>query len=175
MLPGFIPRLHAELLRAISPPPSSATNSRPPSRPGKRPRPTGYDRYAALRTLGPSIAILNNPAPPPPASTRQAENAGKAPAFTPATFAWIGGSLAGYVTLLSCRDSSESSFFPVFSRLVVRRWRVRDGTRRTLRQMTRGKKLCLLQKHARYKVYSQTGHGRLFQLAPLPQDSLNQV
>ena len=94
MLPGFIPRLHAELIRAISPPSNSNAPSRPPSRPGK-PHPPEYDRYAALRQLAPYIAILNNPAPPPPGSTRAAENAGKAPAFSPATMAWVGGSLAG--------------------------------------------------------------------------------
>ncbi|KAF7795277.1 hypothetical protein EIP86_006430 [Pleurotus ostreatoroseus] len=94
MLPGFIPRLHAEIIRAISPPSMSQDSSRPPSRPG-RPRPSPYGRYSALRPLVPYIAILNNPTPPPPASTRASENAGKAPAFTPATMAWVGGSLAG--------------------------------------------------------------------------------
>ncbi|KAJ3554718.1 hypothetical protein NM688_g2965 [Phlebia brevispora] len=94
MLPGFIPRLQAEIIRAISPPSPSEPSSRPPSRPG-RPRPPPYDCYVALRPLVPYIAILNNPAPPPPTSSRAAENAGKAPAFTPATVAWVGGSLAG--------------------------------------------------------------------------------
>ncbi|KAI0696903.1 actin-domain-containing protein [Cytidiella melzeri] len=93
MLPGFIPRLHAELLRAISPSPSSGPAT--PTGKTRRPRPSAYDRYAALRPLIPYIAILNNPAPPPPASSRASANAGKSPAFTPATMAWIGGSLAG--------------------------------------------------------------------------------
>ena len=92
MLPGFIPRLHAELLRAIAPPTS---HSHPP-RPAKPSLPH-YDRYASLRPLTNFFAILNNPAPPPAASARASANAGKAPAFTPATMAWIGGSLAGYV------------------------------------------------------------------------------
>ena len=96
MLPGFIPRLHAELLRATAPPNTSSARSRPT-----------YDRYAALRPLIPHFAILNNPAPVrhPTSSTRANMNAGKAPAFTPATMAWVGGSLAGYVPLsrpLSC-------------------------------------------------------------------------
>ncbi|KAI0047984.1 fungal-specific actin related protein [Auriscalpium vulgare] len=93
MLPGFIPRLHAELLRAIASSPSSA--ARPPMRPD-RPRPPAYDRYAVLRPLVPHFAILNNPSPPAqPTGARGSANAGKAPAFTPAAMAWVGGSLAG--------------------------------------------------------------------------------
>jgi actin-related protein 10 len=91
MLPGFIPRLHGELLRAIAPPPASP---RQPTRVDK-PLPPHYDRYASLRPLVPYFAILNNPAPPLPVSERAANNAGKSPAFSPATMAWIGGSLAG--------------------------------------------------------------------------------
>ncbi|KAI0925654.1 hypothetical protein AcV5_008332 [Taiwanofungus camphoratus] len=90
MLPGFIPRLHSELLRAISVP----SSSHPPSRAGK-PRPAPYERYASLCPLLPYFAILNNPSPPPATSTSGSPNAGKAPAFTPATMAWVGGSLAG--------------------------------------------------------------------------------
>ncbi|EIW57670.1 actin-domain-containing protein [Trametes versicolor FP-101664 SS1] len=92
MLPGFIPRLQAELVRAVSRP--ITPSSSPPSRAG-RPRPATYDRYASLRPLLPYFAILNNPSPPPPASANAAANAGKAPAFTPGTMAWVGGSLAG--------------------------------------------------------------------------------
>lgn len=92
MLPGFIPRLHAELLRALAPP----TAAPRPTRSGRPPLPQ-YDRYASLRPLLPYLAILNNPSPPPPLSDRARANAGKAPAFTPATLAWVGGSLAGYV------------------------------------------------------------------------------
>lgn len=92
MLPGFIPRLHAELVRAISTSPASAS-SRPPSR-RERPRPAPYDRYAPLCPLLPYFTILNNPSPPPPISS-VSSNAGKAPAFTPATMSWVGGSLAG--------------------------------------------------------------------------------
>ncbi|KAI0775099.1 actin-domain-containing protein [Trametes elegans] len=93
MLPGFIPRLQAELVRAVTRIAAHAAPP-PPSRSG-RPRPATYDRYAALRPLLPYFAILNNPLPRPPASTHAAANAGKAPAFTPATMAWVGGSLAG--------------------------------------------------------------------------------
>jgi actin-related protein 10 len=92
MLPGFIPRLHVELLRAINPP--SLTQMRHQSRPGK-PCPPPYDRYASLRTLIPFFAILNSPSPPPSMSDRATANVGKAPAFSPATMAWVGGSLAG--------------------------------------------------------------------------------
>ncbi|KAH9964476.1 actin-domain-containing protein [Russula dissimulans] len=92
MLPGFIPRLHTELIRAIATSPSSS--ARPPARPG-RPRPPAYDRYAALRPLVPYFAILNNPSPGSPSGARGSANAGKAPAFAPATMAWVGCSLAG--------------------------------------------------------------------------------
>ncbi|KIJ14470.1 hypothetical protein PAXINDRAFT_135114 [Paxillus involutus ATCC 200175] len=91
MLPGFIPRLHAELLRAIVPP---TAPPRQPTRSGK-PSPPAYDRYAALRPLVPHIAILNNPVPQPSSSSRANANAGKAPAFSPSSMAWVGGSLAG--------------------------------------------------------------------------------
>ena len=89
MLPGFIPRLHAEIIRAAAPPPQS-----PSKRPDK-PTPPQYDKYASLRPLLPYFAILNNPNPPLPNSERAKANAGKAPAFSPATLAWVGGSLAG--------------------------------------------------------------------------------
>ncbi|KAI0733558.1 actin-domain-containing protein [Fomitopsis betulina] len=92
MLPGFIPRLQTELVRAINA--SAPTSTRPPSRPG-RPRPAPYDRYAPLRPLLPYFAILNNPSPPPPSSGSAVTSSGRAPAFTPATMAWVGGSLAG--------------------------------------------------------------------------------
>ncbi|GLB43158.1 hypothetical protein LshimejAT787_1300650 [Lyophyllum shimeji] len=61
---------------------------------GKSPPPP-YDRYAALRPLAPYFSILNNPTPPPSLSERAAANAGKAPAFTLAVLAWVGGSRAG--------------------------------------------------------------------------------
>ncbi len=99
MLPGFIPRLQAELTRAVSQTSNSTSSSAAPSRAGKA-RPAVYDRYAALRPLLPYFAILNNPAPPPPASANASANAGKVPAFTPAMMAWVGGSLAGYVACL---------------------------------------------------------------------------
>ncbi|OCH88582.1 actin-like ATPase domain-containing protein [Obba rivulosa] len=93
MLPGFIPRLQAELVRAVSPRPSSGPST--PASGRGRPRPAPYDRYAPLRPLLPYFAILNNPAPPPQTSVPGSQNAGKAPAFTPASMAWVGGSLAG--------------------------------------------------------------------------------
>ncbi|KAG7089391.1 hypothetical protein E1B28_011079 [Marasmius oreades] len=91
MLPGFIIRLHSELLRAIQPSPFVP---RHPVRPDKPPPPQ-YDRYASLRPLTPYFAIVNNPSPGEPHSDRAKNNAGKAPAFTPATMAWVGASLAG--------------------------------------------------------------------------------
>ncbi|VDB99282.1 unnamed protein product [Peniophora sp. CBMAI 1063] len=96
MLPGFIRRLHSELLRAIASSGSSA--ARPPMRPD-RPRPPAYDRYAALRPLVPHLAVLNNPSPPPPT--------GRAPAFAPATMAWVGGSLAGSLKIGGVELSRE--------------------------------------------------------------------
>ncbi len=89
MLPGFIPRLHTEIVRALS------TSPKFPSKPSKRSLPS-YDKYASLRPLLPYVAILNNPNPPAvPASDRAKANAGKVPAFVPALMAWVGGSLAG--------------------------------------------------------------------------------
>ena len=100
MLPGFIPRLQAELTRAVTRTSISASSSAAPSRAGRpRPRPAAYDKYAALRPLLPYFAILNNPAPPPPGNASAAANAGKAPAFTASMMAWVGGSLAGYVSV----------------------------------------------------------------------------
>ncbi|KAF7312503.1 Fungal specific actin related protein [Mycena indigotica] len=85
MLPGFIQRLQQELARALAPPTSHRERMLPQ-----------YDPYAPLRPLLPYFAIVNNPAPNQTNSaTRAVANAGKAPAFTPATLAWIGGSLAG--------------------------------------------------------------------------------
>ncbi|KAF5340901.1 hypothetical protein D9758_012166 [Tetrapyrgos nigripes] len=98
MLPGFIPRLYSEIIRAIQPPP-------PPTRPPKpyntvqhgheKSSPPQYDRYATLRQLIPYFAVINNPSPEPPLSDRAKANSGKAPAFSPACMAWVGGSLAG--------------------------------------------------------------------------------
>lgn len=93
MLPGFIQRLHSELLRAVNP----LVNAPPPRQPTRpdRPPPPRYDKYASLRPLIPYFAILNNPAPGVASSERAAANAGKAPAFAPSLMAWVGGSLAG--------------------------------------------------------------------------------
>jgi len=98
MMPGFVPRLYAEIARALSPPPSPQPLSLK-QRKGKS-RPPPYDRYAPLRQLLPHFAILNDPDPPKDkdaGSTQKKSSAGKAPAFTPACMAWVGGSLAGCV------------------------------------------------------------------------------
>lgn len=86
-LPGFIPRLHAEILRSTAPPSRQQAVNKPSLPP--------YDKYGPLRPLVPYFAILNNPSPPPTTSDRAGANAGRAPAFSPATLAWVGGSLAG--------------------------------------------------------------------------------
>lgn len=143
MLPGFIPRLHNEMIKSLSPPspspsrapahpplsasssfdPSSSTSSNlavfgadpstsspKPRQHTKRPRatPPPYDKYAVLRPLIPYIAILNNPSPPAAQSERARANQGKAPSFTPAMLAWIGGSLAGYEYSLERQTNSFS-------------------------------------------------------------------
>ena len=90
MLPGFIPRLHAEILRSTAPPPSRQQTGLE-----KKLLLPPYDKYGPLRPLVPYFAILNNPSPPPMTSERAGANAGKAPAFSPASLAWVGGSLAG--------------------------------------------------------------------------------
>ena len=100
MIPGFIPRLHAEIARVLSPPTSPQPQSLKRRKDKLRPP---YDRYAPLRQLLPHFAILNDPDPPKgnkDTGSTQKTSAGKAPAFTPACMAWIGGSLAGYVTYL---------------------------------------------------------------------------
>src|SRR5579872_1294669 len=109
MIPGFIPRLHAEITRVLSAPPSSPFQ---PSKSRKgRSRPPPYDRYAPLRQLLPHFAVLDHPDPPKEKKDsgdpqKKPSGAGKAPAFTPACIAWVGGSLAGYVT------SSARCVFP---------------------------------------------------------------
>ncbi|EJD49546.1 actin-like ATPase domain-containing protein [Auricularia subglabra TFB-10046 SS5] len=85
MLPGFIPRLHHEILKRLEEP----VHHHPHEPPTPRRRPI-YDPYASLRPLARFISILNNPQPPP-----DSVRAGKAPAFTPAILPWLGGSLAG--------------------------------------------------------------------------------
>lgn len=86
MLPGFIPRLHSELIKILSRPP-------PVNRPfqSRKPGVPSYDPYASLRPLKDHIAILNNPSPPVDGHP----NGGRSPAFSPAMLAWVGGSLAG--------------------------------------------------------------------------------
>ncbi|KAF8628005.1 hypothetical protein AX15_004125 [Amanita polypyramis BW_CC] len=91
MLPGFVMRLQVELICSIIAAPDSKGH---PIRPDRLPPPQ-YDRYAPLRPLIPYFAILNNPSPPPAATARANANAGKSPAFSPVTMAWVGGSLAG--------------------------------------------------------------------------------
>jgi actin-related protein 10 len=88
MLPGFIPRLLVEIIRAVEPPARPDPSNRKITSPF-------YDKYGPLRPLLPHFAILNDPSPPPSTSARAMANAGKAPAFSPATLAWVGGSLAG--------------------------------------------------------------------------------
>ena len=120
MMPGFIPRLHAEIARSLSTPPSQSQSSKNPR--GKL-RPPPYDRYAPLRQLLPHFAILNNPDPPkgkkdPEPGQKKSSAAGKAPAFTPACTAWVGGSLAGYVTPFKqiCRACAYSYSLPALER-----------------------------------------------------------
>ncbi|KAG8690072.1 hypothetical protein FRC09_012152 [Ceratobasidium sp. 395] len=111
MLPGFIPRLHAEVQALLSPPTSSDPETPPlsdppspstptistlprPAVPPPPPRPSlrqPYDPYVRLRQLRPQLAILNAPA----GVGIGHRNSGKAPAFAPSALAWIGGSLAG--------------------------------------------------------------------------------
>ena len=137
MMPGFIPRLHAEIARALSPPLSPHLQSST-QRKG-RIRPPPYDRYAPLRQLLPHFAILNDPDPPKenrdPALAQKKSSAGKAPAFTPACMAWVGGSLAGYVVYLS-RSTRHvcSSKLITHSRKVVKN----RGRRNIQREMGRG-------------------------------------
>ncbi|KAK7436979.1 hypothetical protein VKT23_018794 [Stygiomarasmius scandens] len=103
MLPGFIPRLYSELIRALQPPgPPNRQQIRP-----DRPLPPQYDRYAGLRPLIPYFAVLNNPSPEPPMSDRAKANSGRAPAFSPAAMAWIGGSLAGALKIGGVEVSRE--------------------------------------------------------------------
>lgn len=100
MLPGFIPRLQVEIVRTLyrtppeRPPPPSRNRNR-------RYQPPPYDPYAPLRSLVKHVAILNHPSPSsldatePALSSNAKTRMGKAPAFAPATLAWVGGSLAG--------------------------------------------------------------------------------
>jgi actin-related protein 10 len=88
MLPGFIPRVHQELIRILTKlVPVSSTRS---------PKRRAYDPFDVLRPLASHVAILNNPFPPPSESS-SAQNTGRAPAFSAASLAWVGGSLAGYI------------------------------------------------------------------------------
>jgi actin-related protein 10 len=101
-MPGFIPRLRLELLRALARvAPTAKTTELPMTsrsrrhRP-RRPRATFATRFSALSPLLPHLAILNDTCsfvtpdgPPLPA------NAGCALPFSPALLGWIGGSLAG--------------------------------------------------------------------------------
>ena len=97
MLPGFIPRLQTELIRTLF----RAPPERPPTRTNRRYQPPPFDPYTPLRHLAKHIAILNHPSPStldgvePVASSGAKARVGKAPAFSPATLAWVGGSLAG--------------------------------------------------------------------------------
>ena len=97
MLPGFIPRLHTELVRTLTTGGDQDRNSERRL----------YSPYASLRPLLPFIGILNDPSPPPPTTAKS--SAGKAPAFSPAALPWVGGSLAGsdnYYIQFSVSDAS---------------------------------------------------------------------
>lgn len=104
MLPGFIMRLQKEMIRTVAAVPDL---KRHPTRPN-RPLPPQYDKYAPLRPLIPYFAILNNPSPPPAVTARASANAGKAPSFSPATMAWVGGSLAGALKTGGAEVARES-------------------------------------------------------------------
>ncbi|KAG8826416.1 hypothetical protein FRC19_008983 [Serendipita sp. 401] len=86
MMPGFIPRVHQEIVRTLSRP-----NPTPSMRSPKR---RVYDPFEPLRSLVDSVAILNNPSPSA-APSSEARNGGTAPAFSPLCMPWVGGSLAG--------------------------------------------------------------------------------
>lgn len=129
MIPGFIPRLHAEIARALAAP----SPPQPPFPRSRKPKlvPPPYDRYAPLRQLLPHFAILNNPEPPATEKgagpgQKKPSVAGKAPAFTPACMAWVGGSLAGYVTSLGFMCLLALT---PYSGKVVKNWRHRDTER----------------------------------------------
>ena len=181
MLPGFIPRLHEELLRILNRQ-TSPSRSAPTSGRGKPPRPATYDPYEPLRPLAPHIAILNNPTPPPSSSTRAAQSAGKAPAFAPACMAWVGGSLAGYVP--PCLSSSVSYAEPMWrmltttisfaerSRLVASRSRGRNGTKRTYRTMKTTTWVCHRRRRVPHVASCQTGHGARCLLVHRPRRAL---
>ncbi|KAG9049142.1 hypothetical protein FS837_011061 [Tulasnella sp. UAMH 9824] len=135
MLPGFIQRLQAEIIKTLesqphpstsilfprrggqsTPTPSASGANTPPDavtptavrfqhRQTRIPSPRrAYDPYASLRSIGPHIAILNNPSVTNMAghaSPQALANAGKAPAFAPALMPWVGGSLAGALKISS--------------------------------------------------------------------------
>jgi actin-related protein 10 len=102
LIPGFIPRLRLELLRALDTPVSPATttdlsSSRSHRHGPRRPRATFATRFAPLASLLPHLAILNDTCS---FAARDdgpslSANAGRAPPFSPALLGWIGGSLAG--------------------------------------------------------------------------------
>ncbi|KAG8914141.1 hypothetical protein FRC00_000787 [Tulasnella sp. 408] len=135
MLPGFIQRLQAEIIKTLESQPHPPTSIFSPRRGGQStPTPSAsgantppdavtptavrfqhrqtsipsprraYDPYASLRSIGPHIAILNNPSVTNMAghaSPQALANAGKAPAFAPALMPWVGGSLAGALKISS--------------------------------------------------------------------------
>lgn len=125
MLPGFISRVHTEIIQLLQPPeppvePYTISESQshtgsdadspvtprpgagffPPAAPTPpHRRRTPHDPYEILHSLAPYIAILNHPNPPTSStqSSSSSRNAGKAPGFAPAALQWVGASLAGYV------------------------------------------------------------------------------
>lgn len=155
MLPGFIPRLHTEIVNAVAPP---LTPHRHQTRPD-RPDPPLYDKYGPLRPLLPYFAILNNPTPPPVTSERAAANAGKAPAFAPACLAWVGGSLAGCVVCSLCCAIQVIEFTTDLSRQEVLKYRANDGTKRRRRMSGTTIWMFLLTRKLSLRgVFSPTGH-----------------
>ncbi|CCA68903.1 related to fungal specific actin related protein-Laccaria bicolor [Serendipita indica DSM 11827] len=83
MMPGFIPRLHDEIVRTLTKVTPTASVRSPKRR--------AYDPYEPLRALVDHVAILNDPSPVP----SRARTAGSAPAFAPLCMSWVGGSIAG--------------------------------------------------------------------------------
>lgn len=105
-LPGFIPRLRVSILRGLFPPTSPTT---PPSRPIALPsegvvsplvikesntywRGAQNEPYKAIYPLATKLTIINDPQP---LKSEGSSGGGKAPCWTPALMAWVGGSLAG--------------------------------------------------------------------------------
>lgn len=105
-LPGLIPRLRVAILQGLFPPTASSS---PPSKPIALPsegsvsaadikesntywRSAQDEPYKAIYPLASKFSILNDPQP---LDNEGTSGGGKAPCWTPALIAWVGGSLAG--------------------------------------------------------------------------------